>query len=74
MGFQSGNAGAGYTEFSRDLSQFGESDCNAIGATDFRDPVRKEHKPAGFLVGRPFPWKLVDRIGVMESRTRLWRR
>jgi hypothetical protein len=41
MGFQSGNAGARYTEFSRDLSQFGESDCNAIGATDFRQIAHK---------------------------------
>ena len=66
--FSHGNAGARYTEFSRDLAQLDELDWNAIAATDFRDPIVKEHKQAEFLVAESFPWNLVDRIGVIDNQ------
>jgi hypothetical protein len=66
--FSHGNAGARYTEFSKDLAQLDELDWNAIGATDFRDPIVKEHKQAEFLVVESFPWNLVERIGVIDNQ------
>jgi hypothetical protein len=66
--FSHGNAGARYTEFSKDLAQLDELDWNAIGATNFKDPIVKEHKQAEFLVEESFPWNLVDRVGVIDAQ------
>jgi hypothetical protein len=66
--FSRGNAGARYTEFSNAVEQLGELDWNAISATDWRDPIVKEHKQAEFLVAESFPWELVERIGVIHRQ------
>jgi hypothetical protein len=66
--FSHGNAGARYTEFSKELARLDLLNWDAIAATIFRDPIVKEHKQAEFLVEESFPWDLVDRVGVIDGQ------
>jgi hypothetical protein len=66
--FSNGNAGTRYTQFFGDIRQLGQLDWEAIGATDWRDPIVRERKQAEFLVEQSFPWELVKRIGVIDAK------
>jgi hypothetical protein len=66
--FTNGNAGTRYTQFFDDVDELDALDWKAIGETDWRDPIVKERKQAEFLVEGSFPWELVERIGVIDSK------
>jgi len=66
--FSNGNAGAFVTRFYSDLSDLDRVDWAAVRAADWRDLAVKERKQAEFLVYESFPWKLVERIGVLSTR------
>lgn len=66
--FSSGNAGAYLTTFHNHPSQLGEIDWAAVRSTDFRDAKTKEGKQAEFLMYDLFPWNLIEKIGVLNSR------
>ena len=65
--FSRTNAGARYTSFVNELDKLGTLDWDAIAANDWTAPTVKEHKQAEFLVEQRFPWKLVERIGVIDE-------
>ncbi len=67
--FSLSNAGASYTEFRSSLSQLGEIDWAAVGASDFRPAKVKEGKQAEFLVHEKFPWSLVTGVGACSVAT-----
>jgi hypothetical protein len=60
------NAGTYVVEFYNDLAGLDNVDWQAVGSTDFRDPVVKEGKQAEFLMHDWFPWELIERIGVID--------
>lgn len=62
--FSLANAGAYYVEFRKSLDELDEIDWNAVAARDFRSSDVKEAKAAEFLLHGPFPWKLVEKVGV----------
>lgn len=64
-----GNAGSYFFESRDSLDSLEELNWNAIENRDFRDRDVKEAKQAEFLVERRVPWRLVERIGVIDSRT-----
>ena len=66
--FTATNAGAGYTIFYNDLSNFNEINWRAVNATVFRNPEIKEGKQAEFLIFDSLPWELVAGIGVQNSK------
>ena len=63
--FSLSNAGAYYTQFHSRADQLDEVNWPAVAATDFRGAEVKEGKQAEFLVHQQFPWRLVERIGVL---------
>lgn len=67
--FSLSNAGARYTEFRDDPRNLNEINWPAVANNDFRAAAVKEGKQAEFLVHKSFPWKLVDRIGVLNNAT-----
>ena len=66
--FTDRNAGARYAEFYNRLDDLDQLDWKAVRSTDFRDPVVKDGKQAEFLVYESFPWRLVERIGVLDQQ------
>jgi len=66
--FSNRNAGAYATDFFDDLDDLDEINWDAIEATDFRPMIVKEGKQAEFLVYESFPWKLIERLGVIDGR------
>src|SRR5450756_1320566 len=60
------NARAEYAGFFKRLADLDKLNWQAVGATDFRDPVVKDGKQAEFLVYESFPWQLVEKIGVLN--------
>jgi hypothetical protein len=66
--FSTCNAGARYAQFYCSLADLRRVDWRAVEATDFRDPEVKDGKQAEFLMWESFPWHLVERIGVKDSR------
>lgn len=66
--FTKSNAGAYYTKFFNRIDQLSEVDWEAVTALDFRDAMVKEGKQAEFLVFEDFPWRLIERIGVINQR------
>ena len=66
--FTDRNAGSGYFQSFRDVSQLGQMNWDHIANCDFRDPVVKEAKQAEFLVYGSFPWTLVRTIGVISEK------
>ena len=65
--FTDGNAGARYTQFSNDLEKLDQLvDWNAVQATDWSDPARKERKQAEFLVYQRFPWAGIHEIATIN--------
>lgn len=65
--FTLSNAGARYFEDRSNLAQLGEIDWKAVNATDWRQC--KDGKQAEFLLELSFPWRLVERIGVLSRAT-----
>ena len=61
-------AGAYTTDFFDDLDDLDEINWHAVEATDFRPMIVKEGKQAEFLVYESFPWKLIERLGVIDGR------
>ena len=66
--FSDRNAGGRLANFYTGLDQLGEVNWTAVESTDFRDMAIKEGKQAEFLVHKSFPWRLVERIGVIDER------
>ena len=64
--FTTSNAGARYTKFFSDLDDLDQVNWEAVRASDFRSPEIKEGKQAEFLFHDTFPWRLVERIGVID--------
>jgi len=64
--FTLSNAGAYYFEDRSDLARLHEIDWDAVQANDWRG--KKEGKQAEFLLESGFPWRLVERIGVIDRR------
>ncbi|HCO95176.1 MAG TPA: DUF4433 domain-containing protein [Phycisphaerales bacterium] len=63
------NAGTYLAQFYNDLSQLNQViNWAAVEATDFRDMLVQKDKQAEFLVYESFPWRLVEKIGVCNSR------
>lgn len=63
------NARTSYAQFYDDVSQLNDViNWSAVEAKVFRDMLVKEDKQAEFLVYESFPWELVERIGVCNSR------
>ena len=67
--FSLSNAGAFYTQFRNDLAKLDEIDWSAVNNNNFGSPDVKEGKQAEFLLHRSFPWKLVERVGVVSQAT-----
>lgn len=65
--FSSGNAGSYLTRFYKDPAQLREIDWDAVTAKDFRDAKIKEGKQAEFLMFDVFPWKLIEKVGTIDS-------
>lgn len=65
--FSTGNAGARYARFLKDLGQIEKLNWEAIAANKWRDPDLKEGKQAEFLIERFFPWECIDTIGVINT-------
>lgn len=68
--FSDRNAGGFLADFYSRLDDLGKVDWVAVASTDFRSMSVKEGKQAEFLVYESFPWKLVERIGVMDLRVK----
>ena len=62
------NARTRYAQFYNAPDDLDKINWSAIEATDFRDMLIKEGKQAEFLVYESFPWELVEKIGVHDSR------
>lgn len=67
--FSTSNAGAYYTGFFKRLDQLDEINWAAVAAQDFRNAIIKEGKQAEFLLFGDCPWQLIERIGVIDTRT-----
>lgn len=65
--FSDRNAAAAYADFFSDLDDLDQVNWDAIEARDFRDASVSEGKQAEFLVHESFPWKLVEKIGVINA-------
>lgn len=65
--FSNGNAGAYITDFYKDPADLVHLDWSAIGSNNFSDSKVKEGKQAEFLMFDVFPWRLVDKIGTVNS-------
>ena len=68
--FTLSNAGAAFFEDRCTLDALRDIDWSAVRATDWRDPMVKEHKQAEFLVENRFAWQLVSHVGVMTEAIR----
>lgn len=66
--FSDRNAGARYASFYNDLDSLDKIDWTAVAANDFRSAQVKEGKQAEFLGFGSFPWELVERIAVLNTR------
>jgi len=62
------NAGTYYANFYRRMEDLDKVNWTAVQSTDFRDMVVKEGKQAEFLVYGSFPWDLVEKIGIHDTR------
>jgi hypothetical protein len=65
------NARTRYAQFYNDPKQINNIiHWSDVQATDWRDPKIQEYKQAEFLMYESFPWSLVEKIGVYNSRVR----
>ena len=65
--FSNRNAGTYYADFFNDLADLGRINWDAVGATDFSNPLVKDGKQAEFLVQESSPWSLIEAIGVFDQ-------
>lgn len=65
--FSDRNAGGYLAHFYQSLDDLDKVNWAAVAATDFRDIVVREGKQAEFLVYESFPWKLVEKVGVLDG-------
>ena len=65
--FSDRNAGTCLAEFFRSEADLDKINWAAVEATVFRDAEVKEGKQAEFLVFESFPWKLIEKIGVINT-------
>lgn len=63
--FTNSNAGSYYFEDYNDLARLDKIDWTAVQACDWQ--AHKEGKQAEFLLEHHFPWRLVERIGVLSD-------
>lgn len=63
-----GNAGARYVSYFRSLDELDQLNWDAIGANRWNDSVIKDGKQAEFLLHESFPWGLIEKIGVYDSK------
>ena len=70
--FSDGHGLAAFTDWFDDLAKLDQVDWEAAYATYWNDtvddPDRQRRKQAEFLVHRCLPWRLIERIGVLEQR------
>ena len=66
--FTDRNAGDRLVNFYNDLSDLDRVNWTAVASINFRDMLVKVGKQAEFLMFRSFPWKLVDKIGVISEK------
>ncbi|MBT3202062.1 MAG: DUF4433 domain-containing protein [Phycisphaerales bacterium] len=64
------NAGTYVAEFYNQRGNLNEIDWQAVASADFRSTEVREGKQAEFLIHELFPWKLVERIGVIDARAK----
>ena len=62
------NAGTYLAQFYSNRENLDKIDWNAVAATDFRDMVIKECKQAEFLMHKSFPWELIEKVGVKDTK------
>lgn len=62
------NAGTYYASFHNRIEDLSLVNWTAVQSTDFRSMEVKEGKQAEFLLLEAFPWTLVDKIGVHDTR------
>ena len=55
-------------EFYNSPEGLNEVDWQAVASIDFRSMEVREGKQAEFLMYKSFPWELIERIGVVDSR------
>ncbi len=63
------NAGSSYFDDFCDLAELNKIDWNAVKARFWIK--HKDFKQAEFLIEKSFPWKLVERVGVLSQKTYL---
>ncbi len=68
--FSDRNAGARYVDFHSSPTELDMIDWGAVNETGFRDPLVKEGKQAEFLIHDTCPWHLVEKIGVLNEKSR----
>lgn len=66
--FSDRNAGTYYVDFYNRMEDLDKVNWAAVQSTDFKDMLVKEGKQAEFLVYEAFPWHLVEKIGVYDTR------
>ena len=66
--FSDRNAGAYVANFYRCVRDLDQINWEAVRSADFRDMEVKEGKQAEFLCYEAFPWSLVEKIGVVNSK------
>jgi hypothetical protein len=69
--FSDRNASARIAQFFNSLNDLDQIDWSAVAETDFTNIKIKEGKQAEFLVYESFPWKLVEKIGVLDRNIEL---
>ena len=66
--FTDRNAGDLLANFYNDLSCLAQINWAAVAATDFRNMLISVGKQAEFLMYESFPWKLIEKIGVISEQ------
>ncbi len=62
------NAGACLAQFYGRWDELDKINWKAVAATDFRDMEIKEGKQAEFLMHGSFPWELIEKTGVKDTK------
>ena len=65
--FSDRNAGSYLANFYNTPTDLDKIDWSSVKARDFRDSQVKEGKQAEFLVLDSFPWKLIEKIGTINT-------
>lgn len=65
--FTKTNAGTFYTSFFGSTEKLSEVNWAAVSSTDFTSAAIKEGKQAEFLTLNSFPWRLIEKVGVLDA-------